>query len=43
MPVSLLGAWRVALVVNKGQRTVEIVAIDENGDQRVEQRRIGIE
>ncbi len=43
VPVSLLGTWRIELVVKKGQRTVEIVAIDENGNKRVEQRPIGIE
>jgi len=43
VPVSLLGGWRVEVVVKKGQRTVEIVAIDANGNKRIEQRPIGIE
>lgn len=41
--VDLLGGWRIELVVKKGQRTVEIVAIDENGNKKTEQRSIGIE
>lgn len=41
--VDLLGGWRVELVVKKGQRTVEIVAIDANGNKKIEQRSIGID
>ncbi|MDP2340999.1 MAG: hypothetical protein Q8O67_08580 [Deltaproteobacteria bacterium] len=41
--VDLLGGWRVELIVKKGQRTVEIVAIDTNGNKKTEQRSIGVE
>lgn len=43
VPVDLLGGWRVELVVKRGQRTIEIVAIDENGNKKTEQRAIGVE
>lgn len=41
--VDLLGGWRVDLIVKKGQRTIEIIAIDANGNKKTEQRPIGIE
>ena len=41
--VDLLGGWRIELVVKKGQRTVEIVAIDANGNKKTEQRSIGVD
>jgi hypothetical protein len=43
VPVDMLGRWRVELAIRRGQRTVEIVAIDANGNKRVEQRAIGID
>ncbi len=41
--IDLLGGWRVELIVKRGQRTVEIVAIDANGNKKTEQRSIGVE
>lgn len=41
--VDLLGNWRIELVVKRGQKTVEIVAIDANGNKKTEQRSIGID
>lgn len=43
VPVDMLGGWRVELVVKRGQRTIEIVAIDGNGNKKTEQRAIGVE
>jgi len=43
VPVNVLGGWRVELVVKRGQRSVEIVAIDANGNKKTEQRAIGVE
>lgn len=41
--VDLLGNWRIELIVKRGQKTVEIVAIDANGNKKTEQRSIGID
>lgn len=40
--VNMFGAWRVELKVKKGQKTVEVVAIDEAGNKRTEQKPIGL-
>lgn len=40
--VNMFGAWRVELKVKKGQKTVEVVAIDEAGNKRTEQKSIGL-
>lgn len=40
--VGLTGNWRIELPVKKGQKTVEVVAIDENGNKRIEQKPIGL-
>lgn len=41
--VDLLGGWRVEIIVKKGQRSVEIVAIDANGNKKIERRSIGVD
>lgn len=41
--VDLLGNWRAELVIKRGQRTVEIVAIDEHGNKKTEQRSIAVD
>lgn len=40
--VNMFGAWRVELKVKKGQKTVEVVAIDKAGNKKVEQKPIGL-
>jgi len=40
--VNMFGAWRVELQVKKGQKTVEVVAIDKAGNKKVEQKPIGL-
>lgn len=40
--VNMFGAWRIELVVEQGQKTVEVVAIDQAGNKKVEQRPIGL-
>ncbi len=40
--VSMTGSWRIELQVKKGQKTVEVVAIDEAGNKRTEQKSIGL-
>lgn len=40
--VNMFGAWRVELAVKKGQKTVEVVAIDKAGNKRTEQKPIGL-
>lgn len=40
--VNMFGAWRVEMQVKKGQKTVEVVAIDKAGNKKVEQKPIGL-
>lgn len=40
--VNMFGAWRVEIAVKKGQKTVEVVAIDKAGNKTVEQKSIGL-
>jgi hypothetical protein len=43
VPVDVFGGWRVEIPVRKGQRNIEIVAIDKNGNKTTETRSIGID
>lgn len=43
VPVDVFGGWRVELPVKRGQKSVEVVAIDKNGNKTVETRSIGLE
>ncbi len=40
--VNMFGSWRVELKVKKGQKTVEVIAIDKAGNKKVEQKPIGL-
>lgn len=40
--VNMFGAWRVELKVKKGQKTVEVIAIDKAGNKKVEEKPIGL-
>lgn len=40
--VNMFGAWRVELAVRRGQKTVEVVAIDKAGNKKTEQKPIGL-
>lgn len=43
VPVDVFGGWRVELPIKRGQRSVEVIAIDANGNKTVEQRSIGLD
>jgi hypothetical protein len=38
----MFGNWRIELAVEKGQKSVEVVAIDEAGNKKTEQKSIGL-
>jgi hypothetical protein len=38
--VNMFGKWKTEVAVSKGQETVEVVAIDENGNKKVENKPI---
>jgi hypothetical protein len=40
--VNMFGNWRIELKVKRGQKTVEVVAIDEAGNKKTEQKSIGL-
>ena len=40
--VNLFGNWRIELTVKRGQKTVEVVAIDRAGNKKTEQKPIGM-
>jgi hypothetical protein len=40
--VNMFGNWRIELAVEKGQKSVEVVAIDEAGNKKTEQKSIGL-
>jgi hypothetical protein len=42
VPVDLLGNWRIEIPVKKGQKSVEVVAIDQNGNKTTETRALGL-
>jgi hypothetical protein len=43
VPVDVFGGWRIELPVKRGQKSVEVVAIDKNGNKTTETRSIGLE
>lgn len=43
VPVDVFGGWRIEIPVKRGQKSVEVVAIDRNGNKTVENRSIGLE
>ncbi len=43
VPTDVFGGWRIELPVKRGQKSVEVVAIDKNGNKTVETRSIGLE